>query len=88
MSMVNSPAMPFQKSTLTPLSGRKVTIQEAIFEFGDQINELDALEMQVTYEDIELKVRFSDAHQMNNWKNNIRYIQGGKSLAAHSNSLA
>jgi len=50
---------------------RKVTIQEAFFEFGDGLNDLNSLEMQVSYEDIELKVRFNDQAQMLTWKNAI-----------------
>jgi len=35
------------------------------------MNDLNSQEMQVTYEDIELKVRFNDNNQMQKWKTAI-----------------
>ena len=39
-------------------ANRKVTIQQAVFDFGDDLNDLDNLEMQISYEEVELKIRF------------------------------
>jgi hypothetical protein len=40
------------------------------------MNELSAQEMQVTFEDIELKVRFNDNNQMQKWKTAIKQALG------------
>ena len=41
---------------------------ETVFAFGDDLNDLNQLEMQVSFEDIELRVRFSNADQLTTWK--------------------
>ena len=52
------------------------------------MNDLNQLDMQVSFQDIELKVRFSSHSQMLNWKESIAQVQQGRAIAqtkpAHS----
>jgi len=50
------------------MSSRKVNFQETVFEFGDDLNDLNSLEMQVSYQEIELRVRFANKAQLMRWK--------------------
>lgn len=60
MSKGNS--LPFCRhdATSPAMSSRKVNFQETVFEFGDDLNDLNSLEMQVSYQEIELRVRFAN----------------------------
>ena len=49
---------------------------ESLFEFGDDVNDLNELEMHVSYQDIELFVKFQDMAQFRQWKSEILYAQG------------
>ena len=43
---------------------RKVTIQQAVFDFGDDLNDLNQMEMLISYEEVELHIRFSNYPQL------------------------
>ena len=61
---MNGRSLPFcrwDETTAAQASSKKVTIQAAIFEFGDDMNDLNMLEMLMSYEEIELRVRFANA---------------------------
>ena len=60
----------------SPNLGRKVTIRETVFEFGDDMNDLNQLEMQVSFQEIELKVRFANHEQLLKWKQGIMEVLG------------
>ena len=60
----------------SPHLGRKVAIRETVFEFGDDMNDLNQLEMQVSFQEIELKVRFSSHEQLLKWKEGIMEALG------------
>ena len=56
---VTSKMLPFQHE-----ANRKVTIQQAVFDFGDDLNDLNQLEMQISYEEVELQIKFNDYRQL------------------------
>jgi len=55
---------------------------ETLFDFGDDLNDLNELEMQVSYEEIEVRVRFSSRNQLATWKTAIQEVLK-KEAAAH-----
>ena len=69
-----------------PQNNRKVTIQETLFEFGDELNDLNSLEMLVSYQEIELRVKFSDQAQLSKWKTNIMQAHGKSGSVENSAS--
>ena len=64
------------KSQPPPQNIRKVTIQETLFEFGDELNDLNSLEMLVSYQEIEFRVKFADQAQLSKWKTSIMQALG------------
>ena len=58
------------------MSSRKVNFQETVFEFGDDLNDLNSLEMQVSYQEIELRVRFANKAQLMRWKSTMLAMLG------------